>query len=178
MEFYTRPLSESDLSSASQLDHKWFGEYGISEEQLLAYINLHPTESIALIADNIFNGFATFETLNVGINPRNYVGKIPDVRKALFVQQFTTTTNYSIVDMSMDTELLKAIEQKAKDLNCDEVWEALATTHPYSNEQNSEYDAFGFYEKHGYSSDRSNLIEWKPDASITIPCYMFRKRLK
>ncbi|MBP9703030.1 hypothetical protein KBD69_05105 [Candidatus Woesebacteria bacterium] len=78
----------------------------------------------------------------------------------------------------MDTELLKSVEQKAKELNCDEVWEALAITHPYSRERNSEYDAFRFYENNGYSYDRSNLIEWKPDDSITIPCYLFRKRIK
>ena len=178
MKFYARPLIASDLSPASQLDHKWFGEYGISEAQILEYITLHPSGSIALLDDNNFNGFATFETLNHGNNPTDYVGKIPTVSKALFVQQFTTTTNYSIVDMSMDTELLKSVEQKAKELNYDEVWEALATTHPYSNEQNSEYDSFGFYEKHGYSYDRSKLIEWKPDTTITIPCYLFRKRIK
>lgn len=176
MNFTSRPLIESDISLASQLDHKWFGDYGITQAQLLEYITLYPNESIALIANKIFNGFATFETLNHGNNPTDYVGKIPTVNKTLFVQQFTTTTNYSIVDMGMDTELLKTVEQKASELECDEVWEALATKHPYSKDQNSRYDAFGFYEKNGYSYDRSNLIVWKPDINISIPCYLFRKK--
>jgi hypothetical protein len=178
MKYSSRPLIETDLSSASKLDHKWFGEYGISEAQLHEYINQHPSESLAILLDNEFTGFATFETLNEGDLPTDYVGKIPKTRKVLFIQQFTTTTNYSKDDMSMDIELLKAVEQKAKELNCDEVWEALAITHPYSENQNSEYDAFGFYEKNGYSYDRLNPIEWKPDTIITIPCYLFRKKLR
>ncbi len=177
MEFNTRPLTESDLTPASKLDHKWFGEYGISEAQLREYLIEHPTESLALLADNIFRGFVTFETLHEGNLPSDYVGKIPKVRKALFIQQFTTTTNYSKEDMSMDRELLKAVEQKAKELNCDEVWEALATTHPYSENVNSEYDAFGFYRKSGYSFELSNLIVWKPDSATSIPCYLFRKTM-
>lgn len=177
MIFSSRRLIEADVIPASLLDHKWFGEYGISEAQLHEYINQHPTESIALLIDNEFTGFATFEILHDGILPSDYVGKIPKTRKVLFIQQFTTKTNYSKEDMSADIELLKAVELKAKELNCDEVWEALATTHPYSKKENSEYDAFGFYKKNGYSYDRSNSIEWKPDATITIPCYLFRKNL-
>ena len=79
--------------------------------------------------------------------------------------------------MSMDIELLKAVEEKAKELKCDEIWEALATTHPYSEKQNSEYDAFGFYEKHRYTYDSSSPVEWRPDSTITISCYLFRKKL-
>lgn len=177
MNFSSRPFIEADVISASLLDHKWFGEYGITESQLLEYIRKNPADSLVLLADNIFCGFATFETLNSGSLPSDYVGKIPKTSKVLFIQQFTTTTNYSKPDMSVDAELLKTVEQKAKELECEEVWEALATNHPYSETSNVEYDAFGFYEKNGYMYDRSNLIEWKPDATISIPCYLFRKKL-
>lgn len=178
MNFSSRPLIEADVITASLLDHKWFGAYGISESQLLEYIRKNPLDSLALLVDNIFCGFATFETLTNGILPKDYVGKIPKTSKVLFVHQFTTTTNYAKSDMSMDTALLKVVEDKAVELNCEEVWEALATTHPYSETSNVEYDAFGFYKKNGYSYDRSNLIEWKPDSTFTIPCYLFRKKLK
>lgn len=178
MNFSSRPLIESDILVASQLDRKWFGEYGISEKQLRYYINQHPTESMALLANNIFCGFATFEILFGGRLPSDYVGKVPKFTKVLFIQQFTTTTNYSKTDMSMDTELLKSVEQKANESGCLEVWEALASNHPYSEKSNVEYDAFGFYEKNGYMYDRSNLIEWKPDSTIAIPCYLFSKKLK
>lgn len=177
MIFSYRPLNETDIIPASQLDQKWFGEYGITESQLLKYIRKNPAASLALLADNIFCGFTTFETLNSGGLPRDYVGKIPKSSKVLFIQQFTTTTNYAKTNMSMDIELLKAIECKAVELNCDEIWEALASTHPYSEVSDANFDAFGFYEKNGYSYDRSNLIEWKPDTTISIPCYLFRKKL-
>lgn len=178
MNFSHRPLIENDALPASQLDYKWFGEYGITESQLLEYIRKNPTDSIALLANNILCGFATFETLNNGSMPRDYVGIIPKTSKALFIQQFTTTTNYAKSDMSIDIELLKAIESKAVEFNCEEVWEALATTHPYSETSNAKFDAFGFYEKYGYMYDSSNLLEWKPDPTINIPCYLFRKKLK
>lgn len=177
MNFTSRPLLEADLSLASQLDHKWFGEYGISETQLRDYISQHPTESIVLLADEKFNGFATFEILTEGDRPSDYAGVIPVFRKVLFIQQFTTTTNYSKANMRMDGELLKSTELKAKELHCDEVWEALATNHPYSDQVNTEHDAFGFYVKSGYTFDRLNHVDWKPDATIAIPCYLFRKNL-
>lgn len=178
MEPITRPLVEADVHSASQLDRKLFKEYGISESQLAEYIAQHPTKSLALIADNKFSGFATFEVLSQDSNPRDYVGKIPNASRVLFIQQFTTTTNYSVVDMSMDKKLIETVESKAKDLGCDEVWEALATTHPYSKAVNPEYDAFGFYNKNNYTFDPSSLIEWRPDDTVSIPCYLFRKELK
>jgi hypothetical protein len=175
MKFTSQPISQSDISHASQLDRKWFGEYGISEEELSSHISKHPQESMALFVNNNFEGFATFEILESRL-PTDYIGEIPPASKVLFIQQFTTTTNYAKGDMTIDQALLSAIELKAKELECDEVWEALATDHPYSKESNPKHDAFRFYETNGYSYDENNLLTWKPDIIISIPCYLFRKK--
>ena len=176
MEFHTIPLSPSHVEDAVTLDQKWFGEYGINSEDLTKYIESYPKGGLALIVDGSFEGFATFEILE-GQSPKDYIGDIPKLSKVLFIQQFTTTTNYSISDMKMDTELFKAVEHIAKQSGCIEIWEALATTHPYSLGVNKEHDAFGFYLSNNFSFDNQNTISWSPDPNVSIPCYLFRKKL-
>lgn len=173
-----RTLSRTDAKEASLLGKKWFGEYGISEKQLENYIVSHPDGGLAIYIDNIFAGFTTFEILEDSIKPTDYIGKITHANTVLFIQQFTTNSNYKSTDYSTDTELLKAVEEHARGKSCSEVWEALAIEHPYSSSVNPEYDAFGFYGKHGYSYDPNNTVKWQPDESISIDCYLFKKSLK
>lgn len=167
-----RTLSSADAKAASLLDKKWFGEYGISEKQLEDYIASHPDGGLAIYIDNIFAGFTTFEILEDNINPTDYVGSINHANKILYIQQFTTSTNYKLTDNSADKELIKAVEEYAKTSYCTEVWEALAIEHPYSTNVNPEYDAFGFYTKHGYEYDADHTVKWQPDESISIECYL------
>lgn len=174
--FTTQTLQACDLQSASQLDQKWFGEFGISVDQLEKYIVDNPKGSLSLFCDGNFEGFATFEILKQR-KPNDYIGNIPIVSKVLFIQQFTTTTNYSKKDMKMDQELVNTIEIKAKELHCDEIWEALAIKHPYCEKMNKKHDAFGFYMMNGFVFDDTNILTWKPDKTISIPCYLLRKKI-
>lgn len=170
-------LSKTDVKAASLLDKKWFGEYGISEQQLEKYITSHPDGGLAIYINNIFAGFTTFEILEDNVNPTDYVGSINHANKILFIQQFTTSTNYKLTDNSADTELIKAVEEYAKTRYCTEVWEALAIEHPYSSNRNPDYDAFGFYTNHGYSYNTNATVKWQPNESTTIECYLFKKAL-
>jgi hypothetical protein len=176
MKFTSRPLQDGNVTLAYEIDKKWFGEYAISEAELKTCIQENPNNTLALFQNETFEGFATFEILENTL-PTDYVGNIPDIDKALFIQQFTTSTNYSKNDMQMDSVLLKVIEQKATELGCNEVWEALAVEHPYSKSLNPEYDAFGFYQTSGYCYDENSLLTWKPNTTISIPCYLFRKKV-
>lgn len=175
MAIEVRTLSRTDAKEASLLDKKWFGEYGISEKQLEDYIISHPEGGLAIYIDNIFAGFTTFEILEDNIKPTDYIGNINHTSKTLFIQQFTTITNYKLTDYSVDTELIKAVEEYAKSKSCTEVWEALAIEHPYSTNVNPEYDAIGFYTKHSYSYDSNSTVKWQPNESISIECYLFKK---
>lgn len=177
MAIEVRTLSRTDAKEASLLDKKWFGEYGISEKQLEDYIISHPEGGLAIYIDNIFAGFTTFEILEGDINPADYTGNIIHTDKILFIQQFTTITNYKLTDYSVDTELIKAVEEYAKSKSCTEVWEALAIEHPYSSNLNPEYDAFGFYKKHGYEYDAEHTVKWQPNESISVECYLFKESL-
>lgn len=177
MKFETRPLTQSDVQAGVELDHQWFGDHGITKQQLELIIVERPNNTLALIGDNVFHGFATFELLE-DTPPSDYVGDIPAVSKVLFIQQFTTTTNYAVSNMEMDQKLLSNVEKKAKDLNCNEVWEALSTTHPYGQDNNPAHDAFGFYESQGYTFDKQNIIYWQPNEDIKISCYLLRKKIK
>lgn len=171
-----RPLQKKDTKHAAIIDKKWFGSYGISEEELNRYIETSQSNTLALFRGDTLEGFATFEVLE-GNSPKDYRGSISYVGKVLFIQQFTTMTNYKIDDPSMDKELLKALEKKAKDLGCKEVWEALSKDHPYSNMQNANFDAFGFYLSQGYDLDEATHLIWQPSEEVSISCFLFRKRI-
>lgn len=174
--YTTRPLQSKDLPFAAALDRKWFGKHGISESELAKFVTTIPDSSLALLTDDQSMGFATFEIIE-NTNPKEQKGFFPEHGKILFIQQFTTTSNYKIGDQSVDEALLAAVETKAKELECVAVWESLAVDHPYSKNQNPEFDAFGFYHAHGYTYDRTKTLTWLPDSKTSVHCYLFRKEL-
>jgi hypothetical protein len=169
----SRPLSESDIDQAYLLDKKWFGDHGISKTDLLTLVTSHQQATLALLNKNELLGFSTFEAIENQL-PTDYKGTMFPKTKTLFIQQFTTITNYEIGNVDNDRLLLASIENKARELNCMEIWEALAINHPYKKENNKNFDAFGFYESQGYTFDK-NLLTWEPNSTISIPCYVFRK---
>ena len=173
----SRPLSKQDTDQAFLLDKQWFGANGISKTDLDALITSHQQNTIALVNENKLLGFAAFEIIENRM-PTDYNGEMFPQTKTLFIQQFTTSTNYSLENSEPDRLLLAAIENKAKELLCTEIWEALATNHPYKKEINPAFDAFGFYESQGYIFDRNNLVTWVPNSTISIPCYIFKKQIE
>ena len=174
MEYKFRPLEKQDLKSASDMDKLWYGIHGISENGLEKFISKFPGNNIAIFKANKLLGFATFEIIESGM-PKDYSGNINFNGKVLFMQQFTTITNYKKSDWLIDEKLIEIVETKAKELECIELWEALSITHPYSKENNNDFDAFGFYISHGFTYDKTQTIDWQPDTSVSIPCYLFRK---
>jgi len=46
-------------------------------------------------------------------------------QKTMFIQQFTTSTNYKINNWQTAINLLSVLETKAAELECKEIWEAL-----------------------------------------------------
>lgn len=143
MDYTVRPLQEKDIAQASSLDKKWFGEHGISEEELNAHIATHQEESLAILEGDFLLGFAVFEILD-DRKPKDYVGEILPTHRVLFIQQFTTKTNYGMRDMEMDKTLLLAIQNKAQERKCSDVWIALSKDHPYKKENTPDFDAFVF----------------------------------
>lgn len=177
MNYQIKPLQQKDTISASTIDKKWFGDYGISPEELTNFIQENPENTIGIFSDGVLKGFATFEILDEKM-PKDYVGKILYRGKAMFLSNFTTVTNYSKTDFSIDSALLQAIEQKAKELHCHEIWEGLSIDHPYKTENNPQFDAFGFYTSHGgFTVDMENPLKWEPSSEVSIPCYLFRKKM-
>lgn len=177
-QMYTRrPLVNNNLNLASQLDKKWFGDNGVSVEDLKILLQKHPNENLGIFDNSKLIGFAMFEILENN-QPRDYVGRIIAKGKVMFIHQFTTETNYNINGWEADIVLLKELEKKALELNCHEVWEALSINHPYSKAINNQYDAYGFYKNAGYIMDNKHSLVWSPsNNSISIPCILFRKEL-
>ncbi len=177
MDSQIRQLQATDARQASILDKKWFGNFGISEQDVVQIISQQPQNTLTLVKADELLGFTIFEIVE-NAAPTDYVGSIQSPGKILFIQQFTTSTNYKIANSSDDASLLTAVEQKANELQCLEMWEALATDHPYKIENNAEFDAFGFYISHGFTVDYAQTVFWQPTNDISIPCYMFRKKLR
>lgn len=171
-----RILTFQDVPQAVKLDKKWFGEDAISQENLEKVVRTHPDSILGVFDNNQLLGFTTFEILEDNF-PTDYVGDIIPLGKILFIQQFTTVTNYAIKDSSIDTLLLSAVEKKAKELECNEIWEGLAQNHPYSTQQNPQFDAFGFYVSHGFNRESVKDFAWSPNKSLSIPCFLFRKKI-
>ncbi len=175
--YSARPLMTYDLADASQLDKKWFGNYGITTDELKALITNHPNDNLALFEDNKLIGFATFEILE-NTMPRDYIGTIKVGGKVIFIHQFTTLTNYMVGNWTADELLLSKIENKAQEYKCKEIWEALSIGHPYSKTMNPNHDAYGFYTLNGFYLDKEFSLAWKPsNNSSPIPCFLFRKNL-
>ena len=177
MESQIRPLLIKDARHASILDKKWFGNFGISEQDVVQIVSQQPQNTLALVNKDDLLGFTIFEIVE-NATPPDYVGSIQSPGKILFIQQFTTATNYKIANSSDDASLLTAVVQKANEFQCLEIWEALSTDHPYKIENNAEFDAFGFYISQGFTVDYTQTVNWKPSNDISIPCYMFRKKLR
>ncbi len=175
MIFSHRSLRDTDVSFAAELDSKWFGKSAISELELADTVK-YPDKNTALFADDILVGFAIFEVLEATANPSDYRGDFPEHNSVLFLQQFTTESNYEIENMWTDEALLETVELAARTLGCEQVWEALAIDHPYCKEKNPKFDAFGFYIAAGYSID-TNKVVWRPDESININCLLLSKKL-
>lgn len=171
-----RPLTIDDAKEAAELDGKWFEE-SVTEDGMRSLIADASDKTIAILDDNgVLQGFATFEILENTL-PKEYVGEVPQVGKVMFLGNFTTATNYNLQDWSADEVLLKAVEQKAKELGCTEVWEGLAVDHPYKKENKPEFDAYGFYENNGYRKDVVQGFAWQPNEELSIPCVLFRKKI-
>lgn len=173
---YISPLTTALIPQAVELDRKWFGDKGISAPELTKLITDYPDSAIALVEGQTLHGFATFEVLDNRL-PTDFVGEMNHANSVLFIYQFTTRTNYSRADWSVDTALLAAVEEQARKLDVAELAEALDAHHPYSKEQNPEFDAFGFYEAHGFHTDETAQLAWQPDSSIKIKCRVVRKTI-
>jgi hypothetical protein len=171
-----RTLGLADFPKCVDLDKKWFGENGITENDLRQYIGNNYNHTVGIFDQSILGGFATFEILEK-VPPKDYVGNFEVTGKILFIQQFTTATNYRVSDFSADIFLLSAVEKKAIELGCSEIWEALAVNHPYSKVLRPDFDAFGFYTSSDFIIDATAKIVWSPNPQFAIPCYLFRKKL-
>jgi hypothetical protein len=53
------------------------------------------------------------------------------------------------------------------------VWEALSKDHPFSKENNAKHDAYGFYDKNGYSISKKHEISWREE----IVCNLIFKEI-
>ena len=140
------------------------------------YISENFNHTVGIFDQNIVQGFATFEILEK-TPPKDYVGNIQVGGKILFIQQFTTLTNYAVSNFLTDAQLLAALEKVAMQLRCLEIWEALAVNHPYNKLVHPNFDAFGFYKSSGFTIDSSAEMVWSPNSQVAIPCYLFRKKL-
>jgi hypothetical protein len=171
-----RNLEIKDVSQAVVLDNKWFGRYGISAEELKKQITDHPNYAIGIFDEENLLGFAVYEILQ-NTTPKDYVGDCMAKEKTLFIQQFTTQTNYNKSNSQDDAQLLTEIEMIAKTLKCNTIWEALSRQHPYSHEKNPQFDAFGFYKQHGFQMETKRKLTWSPTENIHIDCFLFTKTI-
>ena len=69
------------------------------------------------------------------------------------------------------------MEEQARTVGAAEVAEALDKQHPYSKEQNPDFDAFGFYEAHGFHQDHSSHLAWQSPDGGRVECVVVRKNL-
>ncbi len=172
-----RKLSLKDIEQAVELDALWFGENGVTHRELEKLVTTVPSNTIGLFDTETLLGFAAFEILPPGERPKNYTGFCIVNDKTLFIQQFTTQSNYKKSDSHLDSQLLTGIEKIASENHCLEIWEALSIEHPYSAAKNPDFDAFGFYDRQGYTVDESAMAAWEPNETLKIPCFVFRKVL-
>ncbi len=178
MELAIRYLRATDTAQASIIDATWFGDHGISKSALDEFISRYPDHAIAVVNEDVVYGFATFEVVESGSLPSSYISQgMPVVGRVLFIQQFTTTQNYS-GDMSIDIMLLEAIEVMARKINCSVIAEALDSNHAYKKENNPDHDAFGFYESRGYEKDLVHTWEWASEGFPPIRCTLFYKNIE
>lgn len=138
-----RSLQHGDIDSIVELDKKWFGSFGISRQELIGLVDNNSFDLVVLLSDTVLLGFASCEVVQNQL-PSQYVGDAVFSEKTLFIQQFTTYTNYAINDFQIDDVLLRELEQLAKNRNCRRICEALAQNHPYKKEINPKHDAYGF----------------------------------
>jgi hypothetical protein len=171
-----RILEQKDIPAVVALDTKWFGEFGTSAEDVQKILDTMPNDTLGIFDGETLLGFATFDVIENG-SPRDYVGDCTVATKTLFIQQFTTVTNYKNADDSADMKLLVEVEQVARDRGCRQVWIPLSVDHPYSKEKNPAFDAFGFFKRHAYTTDENMRMKWSPNADIAIDCFVFYKQL-
>lgn len=176
MRYTTTPFRPEHIEPAVALDAQWFGNQGIQAADLHALLAESRDSTIALLRDGTFCGFATFEIIDKHL-PNNYAGVFPLSDPLVFVHQFTTDTNYRCTDPSADAALIRAVEQLALQKGVYEVVEALDHQHPYSQHQNREFDAFGFYVAQGYTIDVATQLFWQPSEWLSVACVVFRKKL-
>ncbi len=178
MELAIRYLRATDTAQASYIDATWYGDRGISKAELDEFISRAPDHAIAVVHDEVVYGFATFEVVEAGSMPSSYTSTgMPLEGRVLFIQQFTTTQNYS-GDKSVDIMLLDAVEVMAKKINCVVVAEALDSNHAYKKENNPEHDAFGFYQSRGYSIDTEHHWEWTSYDFPPVSCVLVYKNVE
>ncbi len=178
MELAIRYLRATDTAQASYIDATWYGDRGVSKAELDEFISRAPDHAIAVVNDDIVYGFSTFEVVESGHLPAFYTALgWPMEGRVLFIQQFTTTQNYS-GDMTVDVMLLDAVEVMAKKINCAVVAEALDVNHAYKIENNPDHDAFGFYKSRGYVLDAEHKWEWKYADFPTISCALVYKNVE
>ncbi len=178
MELAIRYLRATDTKQAAEIDASWYGERAISKPALDEFIRITPDRAIAVVCDDTVYGFATFEVVEQGNLPASYVAQgVPLNGRMLFIQQFTTTQNYS-GDMTIDSMLLDAIEVMAKKINCVFIGEALDVNHAYKKEKNPSHDVFGFYESRGFTPDIQHEWEWREEGNTEVPCVLFYKNVE
>lgn len=177
MSFRQPSLSPHLIPQAVELDRRWFGDHGVSAEELTTLITRYPDSALALVEGDTLHGFATFEILDHRL-PTDFVGEFSHNTSVLFIYQFTTRTNYAVTDWSADTSLLAAIEERARQLDVRELAEALDAHHPYSKEQNKDYNAFGFYAAHGFHTDDSSHLAWQAPDGGRVECVVVQKLLQ
>jgi hypothetical protein len=55
------PLTPHLIPQAARLDRRWFGDHGVSAEELTTLITRYPDSTLALVEGDTLHGFASWD---------------------------------------------------------------------------------------------------------------------
>ena len=129
---YPTPLTPHLIPQAVELDRRWFGDQGVSAEELTTLITRYPDSALALVEGDTLHGFATFEILDHRL-PTDFVGEFSSPPAPTMPLRIGLPTPHCWLPLRSERQL-----------DVRELAEALDAHHPYSKEQNKDFDEFGF----------------------------------
>lgn len=164
-----RESQTSDIPHLVTIDRAAYCEYGANERYFQQKITSPNAKILVTESNGHVTGFVVFEVME----PNQKLDGFSDLKvtkpiteKWMHIIAFTTATNFK--DVQVDSALLQAAENKAKNIGVTRFCVPLSIDHPYVKN-----DVFGFWETNGYR--KTGTIKWIATPTETIDCYFYTK---
>jgi ribosomal protein S18 acetylase RimI-like enzyme len=159
------------IAQIIQIEQETFGDDGVNRDTLGSILEAFPQGLITIVENGILKGYLAWEKhLKEKFPPYNHHWKDTHDRNGRAAYISIITVKKEFRNQGFGTELLKLLEERAREDGCIKIYCPVNKKHPYLKK-----GVMHFWKKNGFKI--TDEIEWELEDGVVIPSYVFSKSL-